>query len=596
MTALLMSLCINAQTVNFAAGERLAGAYITDEYDSNGFGINGAKAQEVIAAQVIPTQSLAKMTGAKLKAVRFALTKACDIKSVYLYTKKGTYAPEIITTIPVEKYCNAGWTRIDLPTAMDMPTDGSNLMIGYSYQEGTTYGVMSIIPSIVVKGQSWLYADLGTGQRWSEISDYGALSIQAIVDCSDATPYDVVLGKYGLESLYGMANNDIAYEFEAYNFGREEAKNVVLGIYIDEKEVAEKSLELIGYQPVTYTGVIKLPADLERGKHEVALMVKSINGHNPTDGMEDDAVFDSFTSYKDRDLVPRQKHLVEEMTSNTCTNCYLGVDIMHELLNQRKDVIVSCIHGNMSGKDPFNTGEATSMLSILNCTEFPKGSLNRTYINGSISMGLGYTQTAQIAGFLSQQLDLYSQPSLVSINIDKRIENDMIYVTVSGEGGDEAKELLKDYTVTCYLIEDSLVARQLVKGNYVQGYVHNHVFRKCISWKYGDDINWTSNSAFRNEMSVDIDETWNLDRMTVVAFVSGNPTPKTINGVMTYNDMGSAVTNAECTPLVTNADGISEVKSEKLRVKNLSYYNLNGQRISHTTRGLFIHNGKKYLK
>jgi len=152
-------------------------------------------------------------------------------------------------------------------------------------------------------------------------------------------------------------------------------------------------------------------------------------------------------------------------------------------------------------------------------------------------------------------------------------------ITVSGEMSPDFESLLgDDNRLTVYLTEDSLVARQVNNGVWIEKYRHNGVFRCALATVDGVEFNKTEN-GYSNEFTVTIPQEWNMANMNVVAFIS-RPIAK-----HDYTDM--FLNNAEMVPLINQEGGIEEILSDEDAVP-VEYYDVMGRLMDGPRQGVNI--------
>ena len=95
-----------------------------------------------------------------------------------------------------------------------------------------------------------------------------------------------------------------------------------------------------------------------------------------------------------------------------------------------------------------------------------------------------------------------------------------------------------DALLTVYIVEDSLIARQLNLGTWENQYMHNGVFRMALGTVFGNKLK-TYGNHYKNIFTTTIPSAWKWENLRVVAFVS-RPLRNAVYG---FTDM--YVNNAE---------------------------------------------------
>ncbi len=509
-----------------AENERLIGVYTTDDWNNTG-GALTQNGNTYMAFAIVPAENTKRLIGGNLHAIRFALADLVTIKNVFVMgVTKDDMVAKISETSTAGMSFSTGWNKVELTEPVTLSKEYNRYAIGYEYVETAGKYPLSLIKENSDEGFC-LRGDLGEGENIYNLSNNGMLCVQGFVTMDNIPNLDVILDNMMLQSNTVAAGTQLQFAFQTSNFGREEVKSFEIDVKLDGKlegTLTEKHFQITA-EPKYFMGTIDLPADIARGNHTLSLELVKVNGAAPTEGLSDDKVSVNFTTYYASDAVARQKFLVEEMTSHSCTYCPYGAQLIEAILEQSDKVAVACIHGNQSSKDPFNTIECNVLLGYLGCQAFPSATFNRIYFSDDegIAPGLGFSSGYDnLAKQFISIMEQYSLPSFASVNIEKSLSEDgkTLTIKVSGEGAAEASKLLKDFGLTVYVVEDGIKYRQLNLGTWVSNYIHNHVLRKVATAVNGDDINWVSSSAYENTFEVALDDSWVRENMSIVAFIS----------------------------------------------------------------------------
>ena len=322
------------------------------------------------------------------------------------------------------------------------------------------------------------------------------------------------------------ADQDINYTFKIRNLGSKKvAPNLVkllvtvdgdsVDMLTNESEFFTKAIDMSG--TISTVG-------LSAGEHRFAITIASLDGQPLEEPQSLETVFKMFTR-----VMPRQKHLIEQFTSNTCTYCPLGSSMLEILLGKRDDLIRVAIHGNLSSKDPANTKQCDSIFSLEGAEGWPYGSFDRaTGFAGpnAIVTGLGYYEEyhEQVADELCDFFDSVTEnmPSFASIDGTCEVNPITREATISifGDISPDFEVMMgEDAKLNVFIIEDSLIYRQLNLGNWDAQYHHDGVFRLALGSVYGVDIN-KEGETYQNDFSLILPNEWNLDNLHVAAFIS----------------------------------------------------------------------------
>lgn len=588
MMALLLPVAMTAQltaTPELPENQRILGHFDSDAISTEGVAISNVSG--VVPVGVILTSDEVEMfTGGKIVAFRVGLAEATTISRVFVIpiTSGGAYG----TVVPWT--CNAsavGWNTIELSTPYTINVqEGEKLMIGFDYLQTADNAPLALVH----EGETYdtyVYKRVGRIPMWAiaGLSSYGNLCVQCIVE-HDNFPEVLIRTNDLVSEKYVKKGNDLPFSFMAKNKGPRsvDTGNVTFDIKIDgETALTVTNPEpLANAEPVTIQGVIPT-GDFAIGEHVLTVETTTLEGEaidyvNP--------LTHNFVLFNQ--VFPRQKHMVEQFTSTYCTYCPLGNSMLSIVKAQRDDVIWVGVHGNLgSGVDPYTTNQGDSLMAYMGSNSYPSAAFDRApgWEDANVVNSIGYYEQyhQQIADELCDFFDALGNqsPNFVSIEIDPKVNRSTreAVIKVSGEMSDDFDAIMgPDNKLTVYLTEDSLIARQLNAGVWVNQYMHNGVFRCALGSAMGVEFNKIGNS-YENVYTLTIPEEWNIMNMNVVAFVS-RPLE---NRVM--SDM--RILNAETARLIVQTDGIDEMVNNK-DIVPVEYYDIMGRQHDSLQQGINI--------
>ena len=220
--------------------------------------------------------------------------------------------------------------------------------------------------------------------------------------------------------------------------------------------------------------------------------------------------------------------LIEDFTGQRCVNCPNASDEIRRLQEQYGEdaVIAVSIH---SGPLGFHTNSSFLGLSTETGDAYyahwepefqPIGMVNRRKLSNYSSWN------AQIREELGKTAP-------VAIRMDTKLEGCKLNIRteVTGMDGDTNGKL------QLWLVEDSITAFQLMPdGTRCNDYVHRHVFRATVNGLWGEDINVKEGELVKQEYSdVILADEWDINHLSIVAFVYDNNHVKQINQVKLKN-------------------------------------------------------------
>ena len=520
---------------NLGENQMIMGHYDTDDLTDDGLGITGLPGTISIGTILTPDE-LATFQGGKIVKFRVGLAQSTTISRVFVIpvSANGTFGTTTEWTCSASA---AGWNEITLATPYEINLGANySLMIGFDYrQTSSNYPISAvevgeIYPSYILYGGSW--QDVG-------LDSYGNLSVQCIVESENFPDYLVALNDLYVPNFIHNGE-DIYYIIATRNAGVAssiEAGACTYDIFIDGNLVTTVSnTEAVTREYSDIYGYLSSEG-LALGKHTLTITVNSLFGEpveNPASKSITFAIYESGFE--------RQMHLIEEFTSNSCTYCPLGANMLKILMGLRDDIAMVAIHGNQSTTDPCNTSQCETLFNYMGAGGWPYAAFDRSVgweDDKNIAVGIGYNEQYQqmAAQELSNFLDYLAQtPSFATININSKIDDAtrVATITIDGQLAPGFTALMgEDTKLTVYLTEDSIVYRQLNQGTWVQQYQHDHVLRVALDSEFGNALNITGDT-FKNEFTYTLPSSWKSDKMDVIAFIS-RPLANGATGV--YTDM-----------------------------------------------------------
>ena len=223
-----------------------------------------------------------------------------------------------------------------------------------------------------------------------------------------------------------------------------------------------------------------------------------------------------------------KKVLLEDYTGHTCGNCPRAAEKAHELQGLfGEQLVVIAIHAgwfaNTSDDYPndFTTETGDAWDSHFGNSDLgnPNGMVDRIdFLNNSHVF-----QFSQWEEKITTQLQ--NAPS-VGLQIAANYNEHTGLICV-----DTQTEILEDTNnklhLTVVLLESGIISKQkdydVLPEQYISDYEQNHVLRKGLTNAWGEDLGedtYTEDALFTNRYSIEKNSQWNIENMSVVAFVS----------------------------------------------------------------------------
>ncbi len=238
-------------------------------------------------------------------------------------------------------------------------------------------------------------------------------------------------------------------------------------------------------------------------------------------------------TFVENSQIPKQKVLLEDYTGHQCGNCPRAAEMAHILKDSiyGDQLIILTVHAGWFSRtsDDYPTDYSTEVGNDWDAffgnsaAGNPNGMINRiNYPNGHIYQ---HTQWSQ-----KIEEQLLSPPSIeIKIHANFNAAANLICIDTQTEILNQSNS---DLSITVVLIEDFLISKQTdynTESGYVENYKHNHVVRKSLNGPWGEILMQEDNESFIiNRFSTEIDSSWNINNMSVVAFVSNTSTYEVI--------------------------------------------------------------------
>ena len=206
------------------------------------------------------------------------------------------------------------------------------------------------------------------------------------------------------------------------------------------------------------------------------------------------------------DISVERRVLLEEFTGQRCTNCPAAHAIIERLEEQYgDDLIVVSIHAGSFGIAAPNglmQKEGDEYANHWNITAYPEGVVDR--LGSSLGADAWAAAIRDEAGKETPvQLDLQA-----GLWPDGKI--DITTEILSSADLDGALQL--------WIVENDIVGFQIDGDNRIPDYVHNNVFRACVNGLWGQDLKLKANVLESVSNTIEFDETWNIENLSVVGF------------------------------------------------------------------------------
>lgn len=582
----------NAKAIraNLPANQRYMGNFSGDNYNEKGVGFTQNEGKITLLTPV--NKIIAEnFNGGKVVGMRVALPAdgiGAITAKLFTYNISGG---DIEYNVVAEKEIAStkkGWNdcTFSTPYTLDL-SKVEGVMLGFTYTQKKGSSPECYAISLLNEGTiETSYAAMeGSSKLYKFGSEkYGNLCVQAVVE-KEYPAKDIVLHNVTFSKFTKAASNS-KFTVNVSNFGTADINSYTLAASIDGKLVKEQTITGVVNGKMK-ADVVEIPTiDAQLGARKIKFTITKVDGATPTGNTKNDAYEGDINLYETG--LKRQKQLVEQFTSVTCTWCPTGSRLLKKLQEKRKDLAWIALHGPMGSPDPMQTNQSIAIMKALGANGYPMAAFNRTVIEGALTTAIAFKESAFEEGvqMFSNMFDQTDEnlPAFVNIDIVAKADkiangSNQMVVDVKGTGVKNAGGFLKDYALYVYVTEDGIVSPQIDKGQKIKNYVHNNTFRQCLTNINGDNITWNGDN-FDKQFTYDIPADYNASKMHVVAFVA----PKLGNSAIPMTEL---VVNQTNMVEVTTTAGIEDASMDNDN-EIVARYNLAGQKIDTAQKGVNI--------
>lgn len=582
----------NAKAIraNLPANQRYMGNFSGDNYNEKGVGFTQNEGKITLLTPV--NKVIAEnFDGGKVVGMRVALPAdgiGAITAKLFTYNISGG---DIEYNVVAEKEIAStkkGWNdcTFSTPYTLDL-SKVEGVMLGFTYTQKKGSSPECYAISLLNEGTiETSYAAMeGSSKLYKFGSEkYGNLCVQAVVE-KEYPAKDIVLHNVTFSKFTKAASNS-KFTVNVSNFGTADINSYTLAASIDGKLVKEQTITGVVNGKMK-ADVVEIPTiDAQLGARKIKFTITKVDGATPTGNTKNDAYEGDINLYETG--LKRQKNLVEQFTSVTCTWCPTGSRLLKKLQEKRKDLAWIALHGPMGSPDPMQTNQSIAIMKALGANGYPMAAFNRTVIEGALTTAIAFKESAFEEGvqMFSNMFDQTDEnlPAFVNIDIVAKADklangSNQMVVDVKGTGVKNAGGFLKDYALYVYVTEDGIVSPQIDKGQKIKNYVHNNTFRQCLTNITGDNIQWNGDN-FDKQFTYDIPADFNASKMHVVAFVA----PKLGNSAIPMTEL---VVNQTNMVEVTTTAGIEDASMDNGN-EIVARYNLAGQKIDTAQKGVNI--------
>ena len=481
-----------------------------------------------------------------------------------------------------------GWNTFELDSALAL--SGDSIYLGYYFSNSAvaTYAVANgaVVKSFIKKG---VKAD------WTSTK---GIAVYGTIVGDNLPAHDVVLSS-DVEAVDVEVNKPVDFSFLVENVAADTIRTIEIECDFGNGRKDTKTIEVeIPYLAADSIVVDGVVFD-ELGVYNVKFAVTKLNGN-------DDLTPENNVHLVKVNVIERivkRKVLLEIFSTENCTNCPQGHEIVEASIDGRHEEIIEVGHHVGFYTDQWTLSADTIYMNFyyaaIVTTFAPAGMIDRTLFSkadghknpyqGGDSCVVFDVLGADVWNMLNIQL---AKPAYAWIDLAANYNEEDSILTIN-TSGKSITELGGDSRLTVYVTEDNLASeRQAGWNSDLRGpYYQHNVNRYIATDVWGDQV--ALNEGFEKEYKVKVQPNWNVDNLNVVAFVHNYSTKSNVKE--RYTDFN--VYNAEkvqvrahevAVDAAENGSIFAYVHQDVLEVvgeyESGVIYNVNGQAVA-TLRG-----------
>lgn len=355
----------------------------------------------------------------------------------------------------------------------------------------------------------------------------------------------VLKGIFENEGVKPIESIDITYRVGENAYAETYTLN---NIYVETGDELEFSHDI----PVTHSSA---------GDYTLTVMLTNPNGEADT----------TRTSTVDFKVIDKSNEfirtvLVEEFTTEKCSNCPSAITYLIGIIEEEENVILMAHHAGF-GTDEYTLDESVALLAFYNAgsTYAPAAMMDRHY-NGLINDYHDYANPGPVFGPVNPYggnriNDRLTHLSYADVNIATTYNDETREVSVDVSGMFKA-DISEQLGLSVWIIEDGIITYEQ-SGATGRAFEHHGMTRAALSDIYGDSIKTTTNlgDTYAANYQYTLPNDFEDRNISVIAFVNYinddinersilNAKQFELNSLMTHYKTTLTVTNKNSEPVV----------------------------------------------
>lgn len=571
---------VSGMNIGYCQGVNGSFPSTTDEYFS---ALSTKKQTWTSSAILLPEERVKTLRGNEIREIKAGLASKLNVDSLVVWVSESLdgkpLQADTITTM------TKGWNTVALKKAVSVTSEMRQLYIGYSYHQKSTCKAMATLPV----GQAGVSCFTRSGNdAWKDQSQSLTSCVEALVYGDNLPKYDLQLQNMQVQENFVVDNGSLDLTLLVRNNATVTISSFDAVCSIDgisEKYTAHITGPIAYGESKVFNATIR-PTAIQ--SMDPATRSLSVTLDNLAEG-EDELMSDNtMTGSFNVTLHSFERQvLLEEFTTEKCTNCPRAAAIVHEVMNDPEFTGRVNTLETHSGyyTDAFTASYHTEWEWFMDPVAAPNIMLDRRPQQDGKSTA-AFTPSVKNDVYEPLRKEL-RQEAFVSMKLTADVdqENQKINVKVTGQ---RAK---KDFTrnparITVVLTETNLKAISQEGAGQDPNYYHYNVGRRVNS-TWGDVLEWNGDD-YSYEVSIPYTQNYVMDNLGVLAFIHDyDPDDKTKCEVAN----SAAITAKDFTGVTL---GIDSVKTDSSSPAKL--FDISGRKLQKLQSGvnIIVKDGKSY--
>lgn len=548
---------------------------------------SGAK---ISAAIFLPPDILARYPGCSISAARAMLNSRLNIDDLEIWVRQsldGDNLASSILTRDSDPALSKGWNNVnysgsDSYIIPEYPEEG--LYIGVTYtQSGAAMGIASLTTGTPDAG----FLLPPDSNDWQDLSETYTFAIEAILT-GDRLPRRNLKLENSIFSPYFVTDQD-TYTGAATvrNIGIDTVTSFDISVDIAEATepyTARYECSIPYGETFEFSYTFSPEITATEGETPITLSITSVNGAQDIDP-SDNTLSGSIL------IVPYDmtRHvLVEEFTTERCSNCPRVAGWMHELLQQHRyaSLVIPVCHHSAYGTDAFTIPSDEDYVWFYAPKQIYAPSIMVDRLQSSTGVPPFNPASLQaMADFIDIAAAIPAEVSLsLHGEINAPLNADPTELRVTVRGSKTVETLCEDPRIVCVITEDNLPSIHQAGVDSSEPYFQQHVSR-AVNATWGEPVPFIGDT-YEYTVTLPLDNVRDINNTNLVAYIF-NYDPQSRNNCPVQN--AALIPATSFTPTLSSPIHPDDLTLPDSHLKP-HYYTLTGQSLSSapTTPGIYI--------